>query len=175
MLNFAAGVEPLPSRMILWSDTYLEHEKSNHHDIIRNHPFNYRMEIVLNHSRHSIVKYSEMNNIQIIQDQPNILMDKSKTDHIQQILDSCTNFKDNSSLYICSNIQPIYIVNFIQEEILNVSNDYLVYCHTLGANTDSLSTNQMAIYPILNKSENSLERQHHLRFRFDRDTLLESG
>ncbi|EFC50711.1 predicted protein [Naegleria gruberi] len=166
MLNFAAGVEPLPSRIILWSDTYLEHEKANHHDIIKNHPFNYRMEIVLNHSTESIVNYSDALESEI--------KDEKNNQIIQQLLDTCTKFKENSAIYICSNIQPIDIITFVQDEILNKSDDYLIYCHTLGANSDSMSSNQMAIYPTFNKSENS-ERIHHLRFRFDKDTLLEMG
>lgn len=206
MLQFSSGVEPLPSRMIFWSDTFLEHEKANHSDIIRNHPFNYRMEIVLNYYNNNqnsrskgedgLVSYEEEEKASRSQEnnskRESSLLVNSK-ELIQNILRTCTDLKDNSVVYICSNIQPVDIISYVQERVLTrddkSSSDYLVYCHTLGAHTDCLSANQMAIYPIFKaKSSSNLndimptsssstfsEREHHLRFRFDRDTLLEIG
>ncbi|KAG2373433.1 hypothetical protein C9374_012172 [Naegleria lovaniensis] len=196
MLQFNAGVEPLPSRMIFWSDTFLEHEKANHSDIIRNHPFNYRMEIVLNFYNHNdstteasygLVAYDEEQSLENNNKPSRHLPEVNSKELIQNILNLCTDLKDKSVVYLCSNIQPVDIISYVQERVLTreeSSSDYLVYCHTLGAHTDCLSANQMAIYPIFKTSSSSthginvatpLEREHHLRFRLDQDTLLEIG
>ena len=171
MLQFGAGVEPLPSRIVMWSDTFLEHEKANHSDVIGNHPFNYRMEIVLNYGRKGLVTYDNKTT-------SSSLESASYKDHIQNILNMCTDFKDKSTIFTCSNIQPIDIISYVQEYLSNNSSSdtLLIYCHTLGAQTDSLTANQMAIYPIrVRDGEHGFKWEHHLRFRFDKETLLEVG
>ncbi|KAL9658789.1 hypothetical protein ABK040_005943 [Willaertia magna] len=170
MFQYISGKEPLPSRMIFWHDTFLEHEKANHQDIIRNHPFNYRLELFLMDGGNT-VNYEGIENIERKQNLKEEEIPFKQT--IKTLLEQCQEFQDKSTFYILKNINSANLISYLQNLLIKDPSLH-IYCHTLGQHSDNTTSNQMGIYPIFQK--NSLNNfEHVLRLRIDKDTSLELG